>query len=93
MSDSKLITIGGRSKTVSGHPVVTAVPEFYQSDLLQVLEEKMEYMTRVYDLEEENDELRQQLVRYSLVHIRMLYSCMYSGTCISGHLCNPTTCL
>ena len=63
-SDTMIVAGGGPSHMVSGHSPASDIPEFYRSDLLRVLEEKTDYMTRFYDAEEENDLLRQQLDRF-----------------------------
>jgi DNA repair exonuclease SbcCD ATPase subunit len=60
-SDTMIVAGGGPSHMVSGQSPTSDIPEFYRSDLLRVLEEKTDYMTRFYDAEEENDLLRQQL--------------------------------
>ena len=59
------------SNTTSEQPSTAVVPEFYRSDLLQVLQEKTDYMTKLFNVEEENEVLKQQLTRY----VHMYHGC------------------
>ena len=64
VSDSEVGAITNLSNTASEQPSTAPVPEFYRSDLLQVLQEKTDYMTKLFNVEEENEVLKQQLARY-----------------------------
>ena len=61
VSDSEVGAITELSNTASEQPSTAPVPEFYRSNLLQV---KTDYMTKLFNVEEENEVLKQQLARY-----------------------------